>query len=406
MQDEKAIYERALIRERAARKSAEKILEQKATELYELNRELNAKNLILEENFATKEKELQALFKNLVEGYVITDLDGFILSLNDSARSILELKPSGTFNLHSLIAEDEMENLRLGLATLSHKESLSDFQLRITTLSGAKKIIMVNASAIKDTAGKVVALQALIRDVTEVRKLEKDREALLTRLKLQNQELEEFAHVISHDLKSPLRNLYTLSTWIQESIATESANSHVSNNFSLIFATLERMDNMISEILQFSKSDKDAMHFEEVDVNLLLTNLKQQYKTRKKLQLDIASGIPKVYGVRVKLLQVFQNLIDNAIKFNDKGQKIVRITYEDISNDKIRVSIRDNGLGIEERHYTKVFKLFETSDLDRTSSGVGLAIVKKILDAHQSEITIESEVGEFTQFNFNLKKYI
>ncbi len=405
MQDDIGIYERALKREKAARQAAEKILEEKASELFELNRELNAKNLILQQNFTSKEKELQDLFQSLVEGYVISNLDGFILKMNDSAKDMLELKPSGSFNLNSLIANEDKSHLNQGISELLKKESLSDFELNIKTPSGNKKTIVLNASSIKDADGKVVAVQALLRDVTDIRKLESAQASLLTKLKNQNQELEEFAHVISHDLKSPLRNLYTLNTWIQESVGDEK-NPKTKEYFSLIFSTLERMDNMIHEILHFSKSDKDAMEFENVDLNSILKDLHQQYTPNEHLKIEIADNFPTVYGVKVKLFQVFQNLIDNAIKFNNKEQGIIKVYYEDLDHNHVRVSVYDNGKGISKRQQEKVFKLFETSEKDKSSSGVGLAIVKKILEAHQSEIKLESEVNVYTTFTFNLRKAI
>ena len=101
MQGDDGIYKRALQRERTSRKAAEKILESKSTELYELNKELNAKNLMLEQNFVSKERELQDLFSNLVDGYVISDLEGFILNLNQSARDIFEIKPTGSCLLYT-----------------------------------------------------------------------------------------------------------------------------------------------------------------------------------------------------------------------------------------------------------------------------------------------------------------
>jgi len=403
MEVNKAIYERALKREREARKSAEKILEQKASELYDLNQELNAKNRLLEHNFATKERELQDLFKNLVEGYVISDLEGYILNMNESARDIFELKPEGSFNLNSLVTGKERQHVDDGIALLMENESLSDYELHIVTPSDKSKTIKINASVIRDADNNMVALQALIRDVTEVRELETAQQTLLSKLKLQNQELEEFAHVISHDLKSPLRNLYTLNTWIKDSVE-HTEGDKVSDYFKLIFSTLERMDTMISEILQFSKSDKDEMHFTEVDLDALLKVLSQQYLTKEKVLLTIDEGFPKVHGVKVKLYQVFQNLIDNAIKFNDKTEKIVKISLEKIDDLEVTVAVLDNGRGMSTRQQAKAFKLFETSEKDSSSSGVGLAIVKKILDAHESRIEIESTVGSYTKFTFNLKR--
>lgn len=402
MQEDEEIYKRALKRERASRKAAEKILESKSTELYELNKELNAKNLMLEQNFVSKERELQDLFSNLVDGYVISDLAGFILNLNQSARDIFEIKPTGSFNLFSLVSDQEKPLLNKGLETLLTNKSLSDFELKIVTSSGIVKILVINASAVKDTDDKIVALQALIRDVTSVRKLEADRESLLSKLKLQNHELEEFAHVISHDLKSPLRNLYTLNTWINESIS-ESADPTTQEYFSLIFSTLERMDTMINDVLQFSKSDKGEMSFEDVDLNDIVSIISKQYLSNQNIDIQIDEDIPLVNGVKTKLFQVFQNLIDNAIKFNNKEQGLIRIYHEKLDKDTILIHIHDNGKGISERRHSKVFKLFETSEINKNSSGVGLAIVKKILEAHQSTIHLESKENIYTKFSFDLK---
>ena len=227
-------------------------------------------------------------------------------------------------------------------------------------------------------------------------------EQLLKKLEKSNMELQEYAHVVSHDLKSPLRSISALVSWIK--LDNEQKFDTISlKNFSLIEMTLEKMELLISDILIYSSIDSDISEKQEVDLNILIEDLKQILFMPKHITILVRNKLPIVLGERTKLQQLFQNLIGNAIKFNDKEKGLIEV---DVSDKKsfYQFSIRDNGLGIDEKYHDKVFKIFHSLNKSKDSSGIGLSIVKKIVDLYQGEIWLKSKPEKGTTFFFTLKK--
>ncbi len=241
------------------------------------------------------------------------------------------------------------------------------------------------------------ALNLRERNKSEIKNVE-----LLKKIEKSNQELQDYAHIVSHDLKSPLRSIAALTSWIKTD--NIDAFDEVSmRNFQDLDLTLETMDNLITDVLRYASLD---IHFSEdksIKLNPLIRNLINVLNVPKNISINILNPLPIVKGNKIKFQQLFQNLIDNAIKFCEKKKGIINIDIEDC-NSFYKFSIKDNGIGIEKRHFERIFKIFQSLEESKDSTGIGLSIVKKIVNNYKGEIWLESEIGKGTTFYFTIKK--
>lgn len=236
----------------------------------------------------------------------------------------------------------------------------------------------------------------------EIIKINKQREELLNSLEKQNQSLNEYAHIVSHDLKSPLRSIHSLITWIKEDNENR-FDEKTSNYFSLIQKKVEKMNHLIQGILTYTKIDKVNIVKEDVELNDLVNNIINMIFIPSHIEIIIKNKLPVTRNDAFRMQQLFQNLISNAINFNDKPSGIVEIASEE-KEDHYIFSIKDNGLGISNKNQEKIFQIFESIDIDDKSTGIGLSIVKRILDNSDEKIWLESQEKIGTTFYFTLHK--
>jgi len=214
-----------------------------------------------------------------------------------------------------------------------------------------------------------------------------------------NKELDQFAYVVSHDLKAPLRGIDNLSTWIEEDHAEE-LTSDIHEKLELIKGRTRRLENMINGLLDYARVDKTIRQAEMVDIWQVI-NDQLDLLVPENFIVRIRGDFPKLFTVRVHIEQVFANLISNAVKYNDKVEPLLAIRCEPAA-DFFEFSIRDNGEGIQSAYYDKIFTIFQTlKERDAfESTGVGLAIVKRIIERKNAEIKVESVPGEGSVFTF------
>jgi light-regulated signal transduction histidine kinase (bacteriophytochrome) len=241
-------------------------------------------------------------------------------------------------------------------------------------------------------------------DVSERKNSEKQMSEYLRNLESTNKELDKFAYVVSHDLKAPLRAIGNLTGWIEED-AGHMLPDMVRKNFNLIKNRVIRMESLINGILDYSKASKSENQYENVDLNELVFNSFDLLGKPEDCEIKIDQELPVIFTDRSKTSQVVLNLISNAVKFNEGKNKVIEVHCTDES-DHYKIGITDNGPGIDPKFHEKIFKIFQTLNTrdEFESSGVGLAIVKKILDEEGGKIWLESEVGNGTTFYFTLPK--
>ena len=238
--------------------------------------------------------------------------------------------------------------------------------------------------------------------IEERKKVEIQNEKLLRRLKNSNDELNEYAHTVSHDLKTPLQSIEALVSWIKLD-NKENLDKATLQNIDLIESTVETMDQLIINILKYSEVGTVIGKEVDVDLNLILKKLKTVMVTSENITINILSKLPKVKGDTTKFQQLFQNLISNGIKFNREKKGIVEIDYIEKKSFH-QFSVKDNGIGIAKKYHKQIFKIFESLNKSKDSSGIGLSIVKKIVDLYEGNIWLESKPNIGTTFYFTIKK--
>lgn len=223
-------------------------------------------------------------------------------------------------------------------------------------------------------------------------------------LKRKNEELDQFAHIASHDLKAPLRGIDNVVSWIEEDHGKE-LPPKVTEYLELIKGRIRRAENLIAGILTYSRIGKEQVVKERVDVGELIREVWENTYLDKEAEVVVPDRMPVLYTEKIPLLQVFSNLISNAVKYNDtaKGKVTVRCREQE---GRYHFTITDNGPGIAKAYHDKIFVIFQTlQERDRfESTGVGLAIVKKILDDRKEQITVVSAPGEGASFTFTWSK--
>jgi signal transduction histidine kinase len=222
-------------------------------------------------------------------------------------------------------------------------------------------------------------------------------------LETKNKELDQFAHIVSHDLKSPLRGIDNVISWIEED-HQEELTPKVSEYLQTIRGRVKRAENLIQGILSYARVDSETIEKEQVDTNILLNDVLNDLSSGSNVQVT-KMNMPALYTERIQLEQVFSNLISNAIKYNDKAVCSISISFKEHPLH-YEFMVADNGPGIAESYHKRIFIIFQTlKERDSfESTGVGLAIVKKILDARKQKIKVSSLPGRGTTFSFTWQK--
>ena len=218
-----------------------------------------------------------------------------------------------------------------------------------------------------------------------------------------NKELDQFAYVVSHDLKAPLRGIDNIIAWIEEDHGGDLVPG-VSKNIELVKGRTRRLENMINGLLDYARIGKTRKSSEAVSVEAMLKEL-IDLLVPESFIVTVGSGMPVLMTDKVQLEQVFSNLISNAVKYNNKTPGRIAITAKD-AGGYYEFTLKDNGIGIQNEYFDKIFTIFQTlQERDAfESTGVGLAIVKKIIEDQKASIEVESEPGEWTLFRFTWPK--
>ncbi len=226
----------------------------------------------------------------------------------------------------------------------------------------------------------------------------------ITLLKRKNEELDQFAHIVSHDLKAPLRGIDNVVTWIEEDHKKE-LSPKVAEYIELIKGRLVRAENLIRGLLSYARVGRELQIKERVDLNQLLHEIQENVPLRPGLSLVIQPKLPMIATERLPLQQVLTNLINNAIKYHDKDRGRIQVTFKD-RETYYEFLVEDNGPGISKNYHDKIFMIFQTLKERDTfeSTGIGLAIVKKILDDRKQTIQVTSDSGLGAIFVFTWPK--
>jgi two-component system, chemotaxis family, sensor kinase Cph1 len=235
-------------------------------------------------------------------------------------------------------------------------------------------------------------------------------------LERSNTELDAFAYIASHDLKEPLRGIHNYSNFLLEDYA-EVLNAEGVDKLHTLIKLTKRMEDLINALLHFSRLGRQELSFQSFNLNQSLESISELFTVSKggeNIEIRIPRSLPNIIGDRILLEEVFTNLISNAFKYNNQSEKWVEIGFLDseiptsstpTKTQLLTFYVRDNGIGIQEKHLDTIFRIFKRlHGLNKYGggTGVGLTIVKKIIERHHGRIWIESSYGEGTTFYFTL----
>ena len=235
----------------------------------------------------------------------------------------------------------------------------------------------------------------------EAERKAEDLARLTAELARSNQDLDQFAYVASHDLKAPLRGIANLTEWIEEDLG-DKVTGESREHMQLLKGRVHRMEALIDGILTYSRAGRVHETPTEVDVAALLAECLELLDPPPETEIVIGPGMPVFRTERVPLLQVFMNLIGNAIKYNRRAGARVDVSVETVG-DEYRFSVADNGPGIEPRYRDRIWQIFQTlAPRDEVEgTGIGLSVVRKIVESRGGRTWLDSEVGQGTTFHFS-----
>jgi signal transduction histidine kinase len=257
----------------------------------------------------------------------------------------------------------------------------------------------------RKTLRRVEQLEQL---VAQKKQAEKELAGLLDKVKESNEELSDFAHVVSHDLREPLRKITCFGSILAESLRG-SLLGEDAESLDIMIDGADRMRKMIDALLAYSRVTRQRVKLESVDLNQIVQQLRDfelaVLLDEKQVVFDVSEPLPIVQGDPVQISELLQNLIANGVKYQPKGAiPRITITARDAENGMVRVAVIDNGIGIESARQQNAFAMFKRvhTQGDYEGTGVGLAVCKKIIKRHGGQIGVESEPGQGSTFWFTL----
>ncbi|MBD3881213.1 PAS domain S-box protein [Phormidium tenue FACHB-886] len=353
-------------------------------------------------------------------GIFHTDAYGNCLYANERWRNIAglsEAEAMGDGWIRS-IHPDDRHRIAAGWEQAIHSDQPFQVEYRFRSASGNITWVMGQATAEIDDSGKIIGYIGTITDITERKRSEMDLQdranelsqvnLLLTRttslLEERNRELDQFAYVASHDLKAPLRAIANLSEWIEDDLA-DSLPPENQRQMQLLRGRVHRMEALINGLLQYSRVGRTEVDTQTVSVQTLLTEVVDSLDPPDEFTVTIGEGMPTLQTKSLLLRQVFANLISNAINHHPRSDGHVSVTVKEQALF-YEFAVSDDGRGIAPEHHEKIFDIFHTLESRDTkeSTGIGLSIVKKIVETEGGTIQVDSQLGAGTTFRFTWLK--
>jgi PAS domain S-box-containing protein len=378
-------------------------------------------------NLEEREQRLQSVLHTAVDGIITIDDRFCIEHFNPAAERIFGYEAEEVIGKNVKLLMPEPYHSEHDGYVNNYKQSgnakiigLGGRELQGRRKDGSTFPLELGISEIK-LQQKERSFVGIVRDIT-ARKLQEDTlRATLGRLatytndlERSNQELDEFAYIASHDLKEPLRGIHNHSRFLLEDYENLLDDDGTRRLNRLIYLT-QRMERLVNDLLYFSRIGRQDLAFRQTDLNAVIKDVVstiEQFLEDRHAKVVVNGTLPTIYCDVTRITEVFRNLISNAVKYNDKVEKIVEVGLLDEHPDPDGKSrrnvfyVRDNGKGIPKEFYGDIFRIFkrlEKGDGMEDGTGVGLTFVKKIILRHNGTIWLESALGVGTAFYFTLE---
>jgi len=374
-----------------------------------------------EDALRESETKFRTLIENLSEGMLLLDEQGRIIEWNPAQAALTGFKPGDVVGKpvwdvqFQLTPEcnrtpdfyEMMEHQSRSILTSGEFANFNRPQTGVIhSKDGDVKHILQTSFPIQTDSGKY-RIGAIMRDITSQRLAEKDREDLIAELKAKNSELEQFTYTVSHDLKAPIITIKGFLGLLEKDMLDGKAD-HAKKDMLRINEAAEKMHILLNELLELSRigrfvNPSQNMPFDKI-VQDAISAVRGNLDAHK-VMVNIAKNLPSVFVDQTRLVQVMQNLLDNSAKFmGEQTNPVVEIGTSGIANDgKQTFFVKDNGKGIAPDQIERVFGLFQKLDISAEGTGVGLALVKRIIEVHDGRVWITSKgLGHGTTVWFTL----
>lgn len=373
-----------------------------------------------EQALRRSEERFRSTFEQAAVGICHADQSGKFIRVNQKLCDILgytreELLQRSFGEI--TYAADKNSDLKQVRDLLSGKVQNFSMDKRYLCKDGSVIWVEITVSFVRQTNGEPDYFLGVIKDISQRKRAQtqlllraqeqEELNILLTettaQLRKRNSELDQFAYVASHDLKAPLRAIANLSQWLEDDLS-ESLEPDNLRHLELLRQRVYRMEALINGLLQYSRVGRVKDAEEQVDVNQLLAEIINDL-TPANFTIKVKNTMPTLTTKSMLLRRVFTNLIDNAITHHQGSQGKIEISVED-KGECYEFSVSDDGMGISPQYHDKIFVIFQTLQArdKKESMGVGLSIVKKILETQGSLITVDSDIGEGATFRFTWHK--
>ena len=346
-----------------------------------------------------KEEHLKNLIDTLQMGILIIDAETHtIVYANPMALSIIRAPEDKVLGqiCHTFVCPAE-----------KGKCPITDFNLpvvnaeRVLLNVRGERIPIIKSVKSITIEGKRLLIESFV-DISDRKRMENFNAHLIHELENANNELRDFAYIASHDLKAPLRAIGSLSQWLYADYK-DKFDEEGKVQLDLLVNRVNRMQSLIEGILDYSRVGRTREEKETTDLNMLIREIIDRLSPPSNISIVIDTPLPTIYFDKTRIRQVFSNLIENGIKYMDKPQGEIHIGCMQDGN-YWKFFVKDNGQGIDEKYHDLVFHMFQTLHArdDVESTGIGLTIVKKIIEMYGGKIWIESELGKGSTFYFTI----
>ena len=361
-----------------------------------------------EQALRDSEARMRAVFETAADGIITIDEHGLVERVNPAAERMFgftERELAGR-NVSVLMPSPDRERhggyLRHYLRTGERR--IIGIGREVHGLRKDGTLFPMEIAVTEMQIGGARMFTGLVRDITARKQSEEQAGLLLRELRGANEELSNFAYAVSHDLKAPLRAIGALADWLATDYA-DCFDDEGREHMRLLISRVHRMGSLIDGILEYSRVGREGGALRMVDLNATLVDIVDLLSPPATIELAVAPGLPVIWTEPTRVRQVFHNLISNAIKYLDKPEGRVAVDCSD-EGDHWRFAVSDNGPGIEQRHFERIFQLFQTlAPRDRIeSSGVGLALVRRLVESLGGRVWLESVPGEGSTFYFTMPK--